>query len=498
MLTRRDLIRVAGSAALISGSGAASAQMPNQPGPQPDANQSGSAPSEPADHTIRIATGLLELGPETTVSTKLYNGRFPGPLLRLQQGRPVVVDIFNDTDTPEQLHWHGLFLPADVDGAAEEGTPFIPPHGHRRVSFRPEPAGFRFFHSHAPAGIDLSAGTYSGQVGLVYVEPRQEPGDYDREVFLTLKEFSPFLSRTEMALDFLAPTQRVAGLREAAEAEEVAAAQQGRKQGYELGYNFAAINGWMLGSGEPIRVKAGERVLFHIVNASASEIRGLALPGHVFRVVALDGNPVPKPAEVPVLWIGTAERISAIVDMKQPGVWVLGEINNEDRGRGMGIVIEYAGSAGPPQWKAPKPFRWDYRRFAKDERGTLPPDETIEMTFRSRVGARDGFDEFSINGVPFSMEKMEPLFQLTQGRRYRLRMLNGTDDTHPVHLHRHSFELSSIAGQPTSGVIKDVAMIGPFQEMTVDFTADQPGLSLFHCHMQNHMDFGFMALFACS
>jgi FtsP/CotA-like multicopper oxidase with cupredoxin domain len=114
------------------------------------------------------------------------------------------------------------------------------------------------------------------------------------------------------------------------------------------------------------------------------------------------------------------------------------------------------------------------------------------------VGARDGFDEFSINGVPFSMEKMEPLFQLTQGRRYRLRMLNGTDDTHPVHLHRHSFELSSIAGQPTSGVIKDVAMIGPFQEMTVDFTADQPGLSLFHCHMQNHMDFGFMALFACS
>lgn len=56
----------------------------------------------------------------------------------------------------------------------------------------------------------------------------------------------------------------------------------------------------------------------------------------------------------------------------------------------------------------------------------------------------------------------------------------------------------SVAGMPTAGAIKDVAMIGGFQEMTVDFTADQSGLSLFHCHMQHHMDFGFMALFDCA
>ena len=107
----------------------------------------------------------------------------------------------------------------------------------------------------------------------------------------------------------------------------------------------------------------GERVLFHVLNASAGEIRGLALPGHVFRVVALDGNPVPVPAEVPVLWLGTAERISAIVEMKQPGVWVLGDLSDDDRGHGMGIVIEYAGQTGKPRWTKPKPFKWDYARF---------------------------------------------------------------------------------------------------------------------------------------
>jgi len=61
---------------------------------------------------------------------------------------PVVVDIHNDTDTPEQLHGHGLAIPVDADGASEQGTPFIPPHGRRRVAYTPKPAGFRFYHLH--------------------------------------------------------------------------------------------------------------------------------------------------------------------------------------------------------------------------------------------------------------------------------------------------------------------------------------------------------------
>jgi len=500
IVNRRHLLRLGGAAALATGTPSlVRAQTAPPPTPHEMPTQTAApASSEPADYTIRIAMGLVELGPETTISTKLYNGQFPGPLLRFTEGKRVVVDIHNDTDSPEQLHWHGLFVPADVDGAAEEGTPFIPAHGMRRIAFTPAPAGFRFYHTHVSPGADLSAGLYSGQVGPVYVEPRHEPGAYDREVFLTLKEFAPFLSRTEMPLDFLAPADQVPALHEAAKAAQIADLQRGQKEGYELGYNFFSINGRMLGKGEPMRVNPGERVMFHVLNASASDIRSLALPGHSFKVVALDGNPVPRPAEVPVLWLGTGERVSAIVEMKQPGVWVLGDLNDEDRGHGMGIVLEYAGRKGKPQWKAPRPFRWDYRRFAAAAQGAREPDETIEMTFGMRTGARDGFNEFTINDVAFSMDKMDPTFRLTRGRRYRLHMRNATDDIHPIHLHRHTFELTSVAGMPTSGVLKDVAMLGSYQEMTIDFTADQPGLSLFHCHMQHHMDFGFMALFDCS
>ena len=73
-----------------------------------------------ADYTLRIGRSLVELAPDHIVSTRTYNGRFPGPLLRLKQGRPVVVDIHNDTDTPELLQWLGQYLPTAVDGAAEE------------------------------------------------------------------------------------------------------------------------------------------------------------------------------------------------------------------------------------------------------------------------------------------------------------------------------------------------------------------------------------------
>src|SRR5579872_6434388 len=149
-----------------------------------------SCPPDPQpDYTIRIASTPIEVAPKKIISLTTYNGQFPGPLLRLKEGQDVIVDAYNDTDVPEQLHWHGQMVPVDVDGAAEEGTPFIPAHGKRRLVFTPRPTGFRFYHTHNRAGGNLYAGLYSGQAGAVYIEPWHEPGDYDREVFLVLKEF---------------------------------------------------------------------------------------------------------------------------------------------------------------------------------------------------------------------------------------------------------------------------------------------------------------------
>jgi FtsP/CotA-like multicopper oxidase with cupredoxin domain len=176
----------------------------------------------------------------------------------------------------------------------------------------------------------------------------------------------------------------------------------------------------------------------------------------------------------------------------------MGDLMDEDRKRGMGIVVEYAGASGEARWEKPAPFRWSYAAFGRPDAKAARPDETIDMNFASNPAALGGFDQFTINGVAFAMDKMDPLFRLARGKRYRLRMRNATDDIHPMHLHRHTFELTKLAGMPTAGVMKDVVMLGKFQEIEVDFTADQPGLTLFHCHMQQHMDFGLMCLFECA
>jgi FtsP/CotA-like multicopper oxidase with cupredoxin domain len=484
---RRDFLKWCGAAAMLSAGGATAGCSRPSPLSPPDGKP---------DYTLRIGTGTVELAPNQTVSTVLYNGQFPGPLLRFKEGQRTWVDIYNDTDTPEQLHWHGQHVGVDVDGAAEEGTPYIPPHGMRRISFVPGPVGFRFYHTHVVPRADLSRGQYTGLVGPVYIEPKQNPGAYDQEIFLTLKEFEPAFSRGgDMESDFLAG-EADPGLKDKGESAMNASLAQGNPHGYEVSYAAFAINGRMLGHGDPIRVQSGQRVLLHVLNGSATETRSLALPGHTFTVIALDGNPVPNPAPVPVLWLGAAERISAIANMTNPGVWVLGDLSDDDRGHGMGIVVEYAGHSGDPQWAPPPPFKWDYRLFAApNPAAPAPPDHTIEMLIEKRNAADTGFNLWTINGTPFSMDTSKPVLDVQQNKRYRLRFRNATDDLHPMHLHRHTFEVTHIAGTPTAGVRKDVAMLGGYQSMEVDFVADQPGLSLLHCHQQIHMDYGLMTLF---
>ena len=147
--------------------------------------------------------------------------------------------------------------------------------------------------------------------------------------------------------------------------------------------------------------------------------------------------------------------------------------------------------------RADRPFDWNYTRFAKLGATAPSPDETLDMTSPRTTPPR----KVSTDGpstayrLPMTREMAPASFHLKQGKRYRIRMRNASDDIHPIHLHRHSFELTSLAGKPTAGILKDVVMLGGYQEAEVDFVADNPGLTLFHCHQQLHMDFGFMTLF---
>jgi FtsP/CotA-like multicopper oxidase with cupredoxin domain len=446
VFTRRKLLKLGGLAA-------ASTALP-----------AGTVALADADYTLEIAPYSLEISGKHTVKTVAYNQQIPGPLLRFQEGKPVTVDVVNRSGGEEVVHWHGLFLPSDVDGAMEEGTPPVPPSGRARYTLTPRPAGFRWYHTHVYAGNDLRKGQYSGQHGFLMIEPRENPARYDREFFLALHDWDgQLLGSGDGSMN---PS-----------------------------YNFSTINGRVSGFGEPLRVKAGERVLLHVLNSSATEVHWLALAGHQFQVVALDGNPVPRPQTITMLRLAPAERVCAAVEMNNPGVWVLGEVRKHVQAAGMGIVVEYANQTVKPVWLQPKSLVWDYSLFAASPPAASGGAEAVDipLVFESKFAGHGALDHWTINGKSFPNTDA---VTLDRGRRYRLQFLNHSSDDHPVHLHRHSFEIRSLPGnRQTGGIVKDVILVDAKSRVEVEFTADNPGPTLFHCHQQNHMDMGFMMLF---
>ena len=441
---------------------------------QPGSGETASAklPQAAANHSLAIKPCTLEISPGVNIKTIGYNGQVPGPVLRLRQGVPVTIDVSNESPIEELVHWHGLATDSINDGAMEQGSPMIPPGGGLRYYLTPNPAGTRWYHTHAGAGTNLGLGTYTGQFGFLLIEGRQGTPHYDQELNLAIHHWEPsFVPMVE--------TMRAAS------------ANMPLTAGSDVGYKYATINDRMLGASDPIRVKAGQRVLMRLLNASATENVMLALPGHRFTVIAMDGNPVSNPASVEVLSLAVAERVDAIVEMNTPGVWILGSTLEKSRQMGLGIVVEYAGQAGSPVWRDPAPAKWDYTQFASGA-GAPEPDESFELTFRD-IGSVHGsqFDTWTINNK--SWPDVEPL-RVQQGKRYRLVFRNGSGDQHPLHLHRHIFEVTRIGNKHLSGLRKDVINVMPLDTVEVDFIADNPGDTLWHCHQQLHMDYGFMQL----
>ncbi len=465
-MNRRDFI-AASSVAAFSGPLSTLARLDRAAAGAPMAAASCDIPrGVPPDYTLRVAPLRLELAPGKIVHTVAYNGAVPGPLLRLKQGALVTVDVINDTGDDELVHWHGLALPADVDGSMEEGSPPVPAHGRQSYTFAPDPPGTRWYHSHLFAGKNFNRSTYTGQFGFLLVDAPDEPGRFDQEVFIALHDWDGFIT--------------------------------GGDDGFEMvGYRHSSINGRLLGAAEPIRVREGERLLVHVLNASASEAHSLSLAGHRFTVQALDGNAVPTAAAVETLTLQPGERIDALVDMSAPGVWILGEPGDAFRRSGMGVVVEYAGRTGAPQWIAPRETAWDYRQFGAQRQAPRAADGTVEripLVIRSVFRGHGDFEHWSINGKQYPKTDVIPL---RSGSRYRLALDNQSTEDHPIHLHRHSFELTKVAGAKTSGILKDVVTVPAHGATEVDFTAGPPGKTLFHCHLQDHMDAGFMLLFEC-
>src|SRR6202012_434387 len=133
------------------------------------------SPTGKPDYSLRIEPCTLDIGPGVPIQTVAYNGQVPGPLLRLRQGGAGFIDVKNATANRGIVHWPGVAVDSVHHGAMEEGSPMIPAAAPHRYSFTPNPAGTRWYHTHASSYGDLSLSTYTGQFGFLLIEGRDQP-----------------------------------------------------------------------------------------------------------------------------------------------------------------------------------------------------------------------------------------------------------------------------------------------------------------------------------
>lgn len=402
--------------------------------------------------SLNIAPVTVELAPGVFVRTTGYNGSAPGPVVRLREGKLVEISVRNRLDTAETLHWHGL----DAVGLAPGQHPILP-RTEESYRFTPTMPGTFWYCSQVPAKTDLMHGQFSGQSGFLLVEPNSHAGSYDREVLLAARHWEACL----------------AGSGKAASAAIVS-------------YAHASFNDRKLGAGDPIKVRAGERVLFRFLNASATEDVTLALPGHRFTVTALDGAPVPNPRSVETISLAVGERVDAVVEMNSPGKWVLGSVKYGERAKGLGVIVEYENARGLPVWLAPPYVDWSHAQFAIAGTELPEPDRFFPMSLERRPGA-DGIARWSINGEDRSRIRE---VRLTRGGRHRFRWINLSSEAQSLHLPGHRFHLTRVNQTSVQGLMKDIVGLPPYGVVEAELSPNNPGNAVLHSANQLHRDYG--------
>ena len=212
---------------------------------------------------LTAAPGRVSLvgKPHPATDVWCYDGRVPGPEIRVRQGEPVRIVVENNLAEDTTVHWHGIRLPIAMDGVPGISRQPIKPSEQFAYEFTPPDAGTFWYHPHADSLRQLGRGMAGA---LIVGEP--DPPAVDRDVLWMLSDWR-LTSDAQIASGF---------------GNGMEAAMSGR-----VG-NTVTING-RISEQEPVR--AGERVRVRLVNSALARIMALRFEGHRPVIVAIDGQP---------------------------------------------------------------------------------------------------------------------------------------------------------------------------------------------------------------
>ncbi len=445
-----------------------------------------------------------------------YNGRVPGPLLRVRYGQNFRARFINHTGGPSTIHWHGMILPNAMDGVPYVTQPPVPEGGEFIYTYKPDPPGFRWYPSHVGDQDAL------GLFGAFLVEDPREPRA-DVEVVLVLHDVPDMHSLwAAVAGKSKAPMDVPPGLSMSGMDAESAMGRMGGMGGMsamggkggmggmarpikpmfmgdEVRYLSHCVSGAAYPHARPLIVRVGQTVRLRILNASPTLTHYVRLAGHRLRVTHSDGNLLPRAVTVDALRIGIAERYDAWFEVTRPGAWLLESLMGDAGDHRQSVLIRTAGAANrPPQ--VPPPSLAGAERFTYQLAGAgVPlapgahhPFGPAEVRTTLRLGgAKPGDPHWTIDG---QIWPHTPKIDVRSGDVVQIHFTNPTDMDHPMHLHGHVFELVEVSGRRLRDPLpKDTTLVPAGSTATWRFRADSPpGRWALHCHNFVHMMDGMM------
>ncbi len=281
-------------------------------------------PAFAGEYNLVIARTPINItGRPTTAIT--INGQLPAPTLHWREGEKVVIHVTNRLKESTSLHWHGLLLPADMDGVPGISFPGIAPGTTFTYRFTVKQSGTYWYHSHS--GGQEQEGLY----GALIIQPRQpEPFHYDRDYVVVLSDWSDTPAEQIFALlkkrsNYYNFHQRTLGTF----FHDVAAKGLGPTVRNRLlwgrmrmdptdisdvtGYTYTyLINGRSPKVDWTARFKPGERVRLRFINAAAMTYFDVRIPGLKMTLVQADGQNV-RPVKIDEFRIAVAETYDVIV-----------------------------------------------------------------------------------------------------------------------------------------------------------------------------------------
>jgi FtsP/CotA-like multicopper oxidase with cupredoxin domain len=411
---------------------------------------------DPVVVDLVAADATWHCAPARVVRGYAYNGRIPGPVIEAAQGQTLVVRFRNALPEPTTIHWHGLRVPAAMDGTELVQHPVQPGRSFDYVFELPDAATF-WYHPHTNETEQLEKGLY----GALVVRGPDEPA-VDAERVLVLDDIK---------LDRRGELARFGGIKQR---------HDGRRG------NLLLLNGR---SDAGIHMAAGQVERWRLVNASSSRYARLTVGGREFRILGTDGGLLTAPVPATEVLLAPADRADLAVGPFDPGTEVALEALPYSRG----VVSEEGGRYATVTVGPRRPSRASIPSTLRSIRPLAPPDAPVTRTVRlgGKRSLRRGVD-FFVDGEMH--HHAEPVLA---GELQVWEVVNDTKMDHPFHLHGFFFQVLQVNGAPPPYLSwEDTVNVPDRGRVRIAWLPDdRPGSWMYHCHILEHHAAGMMAHF---